>query len=91
MALQPASGTASCVATASGGLLPRLFTLASWGTRSGCFLLPFKLYPHEYLPVRQYGALCCPDFPLWVQSDGSSRQAFLSTKLVIFLRIPHFL
>ena len=21
------------------------------------------LYPHGYLPVRKYGALCCPDFP----------------------------
>lgn len=67
MILQPIRCTANCVTTIAGGLLLHLFTLIP-ASRNGYFLL-HCLCPHEQLPVRKYGALCCPDFPPFYKGD----------------------
>ena len=73
MTLQPIRRAARHLTVAPGGLLPRLFTrgvvapflerygspVRKWG---GCFLSRC-LCGCPRLPVRKYGALCCPDFP----------------------------
>ena len=62
MVLQPVRRTAGTCRHARGGLLPHLFTLT--GSRSLRRLFSVtRLSPHEDLPVRKDGALCCPDFP----------------------------
>ena len=76
MALQPIRRAAYRVATISGGLLPRPFTITStcgWRLSFSVTLL----CRHRQLPVREYGALCCPDFPLAAQCPhaGYTRQA----------------
>ena len=58
--LQPIRRTARCVATPPGGLLPHLFTLTTLRWRLFSVTL---LHPHEWLLVKKYGALRCPDFP----------------------------
>jgi hypothetical protein len=64
MVSQPIRCTASSVTTGTGELLPHLFTLVPIpSTREGRLFSVTLLYPHGYLPVRKYGALCCPDFP----------------------------
>ncbi len=65
MALQPIRRAACRVTTTSGGLLPHLFTIAPV-TRKWLRLLfsVTLLCRHRQLTVREYGALCCPDFPL---------------------------
>ena len=61
LALQPMGRTASDVATGTGGLLPRLFTLVpAEPGRLFSVTLP-RIFTR--LPVRKHGALCCPDFP----------------------------
>ena len=60
MTLQPIRRTASRIATGPGELLPHLFTLTGRVRRLFSVTL---LYPHGQLPVKKYGALCCPDFP----------------------------
>ena len=61
MTLQPIRRTASSIAGRPGELLPHLFTLTGQARR---FFSVTLLCPHEQLPVRKYGALCCPDVPL---------------------------
>src|SRR5664279_3266075 len=67
MVFQPIRFTPPAVACTDRELLPRVFTLTPPRTRGGgnflwhCLSLRL-LYP-ESLPVRKYGALCCPDFP----------------------------
>ena len=39
------------------------FSPLSRHVMSGWLFSATLLYPHGYLPVRKYGALCCPDFP----------------------------
>jgi len=41
-------------------LLPRVFTLTLSG---GIFFCGTVCCPRGHLPVKKYGALCCPDFP----------------------------
>ena len=41
-------------------LLPHVFTLTLAG---GIFFCGTVCYTCVYLPVKKYGALCCPDFP----------------------------
>ena len=60
MTLQPIRRTASYIAIRPGELLPHLFTLTGRVRRLFSVTL---LYPHGQLPVKKYGALCCPDFP----------------------------
>ena len=82
MVFQPIRCTAPDVATRTGKLLPHLFTLAAepWRrltlTRHSRRLFSVTLlYPRGYLPVRKYGALCCPDFPwlrLTLSHDGTA-------------------
>ncbi len=67
MVFQPIRCTASCVTTGTGELLPHLFTLIPTG--SGRLFSVALLYPHGYLPVRKYGALCCPDFPFRLSAE----------------------
>jgi hypothetical protein len=65
MVFQPIRCTAPCVAIGTGELLPHLFTLATSFAfaQEGRTFSVTLLYPRGYLPVRKYGALCCPDFP----------------------------
>ena len=51
---------ADAVTRAAGELLPHLFTLTGRVRRLFSVTL---LYPHGQLPVKKYGALCCPDVP----------------------------
>ena len=60
MTLQPIRRTASYIAIRPGELLPHLFTLTGRVRRLFSVTL---LYPHGQLPVKKYGALCCPDVP----------------------------
>ena len=62
MTLQPIRRTAPLVAKRDGELLPRLFTLTG-GSPLRRFFSVTLLKPCGLLPVRKYGALCCPDFP----------------------------
>ena len=62
LALQPIRRTARDIAVASGGLLPRLFTLTVSRKRRRLFSVTL-LCPFRQLSVKKYGALCCPDFP----------------------------
>ncbi len=77
LALQPMRCTAACIATGTGGLLPRLFTLITTGGRDGHFLLHYRglspafplgsMVPYvarTFLPAcarRQNGLLFCKD------------------------------
>ena len=65
LTLQPARCAACHIAVASGGLLPRLFTLAV-GLRWAAWAVVFChiTLPLPTAPRRECGALCCPDFPL---------------------------
>ena len=63
LTLQPIRCAARNVAIAPGELLPRLFTLTARRRRLFSVTL---LCRHRQLPVRKYGTLCCPDFPLAV-------------------------
>ena len=68
MALQPIRRAACRVATTPGGLLPHLFTITSSTRRGeGQSFSVTLLCRHRQLPVKEYGALCCPDFPLAAQ------------------------
>ena len=69
LTLQPIRRAAGYIAIAPGGLLPHLFTLTTKRWRLFSVTL---LHPREWLPVRKYGALRCPDFPL---ADADKRQA----------------
>ena len=60
MTLQPIRRTASYIAIRPGELLPHLFTLTGRIRRSFSVTL---LHPRGQLPVKKYGALCCPDVP----------------------------
>lgn len=64
LTLQPIRRAARHLAVAPGGLLPHLFTLTCEPkpNAGGCFLSRF-LHSLPRLPVKKYGALCCPDFP----------------------------
>ncbi len=71
MVFQPIRCTAHNVAIMTGKLLPHLFTLFrtfAFATTGWLFSVTL-LYPHGYLPVRKYGALCCPDFPLRLTTE----------------------
>lgn len=61
MILQLIRRTACIITNTTGRLLPYLFTLTSHKARR--LFSVTLLSPHELLPVRKYGALCCPDFP----------------------------
>ncbi len=61
MVFQPIGRTAEPCCHAHGELLPRLFTLTKRAWRLFSVTLP---QPRDRLPVRKYGALRCPDFPL---------------------------
>ena len=76
MALQPIRRAACRVTTTSGGLLPHLFTIAPV-TRKWLRLLfsVTLLCRHRQLTVREYGALCCPDFPLAAPEINLHQQA----------------
>ena len=66
MTLQPIRRTASRIATKPGELLPRLFTLTKQVWR---FFSVTLLCPCGQLPVRKYGALCCPDVPPFIADE----------------------
>ena len=66
MALQPKRQTATDITTGTGELLPHLLTLIP--PEAGRLFSSLLLYPHEYLSFREFGALCCPDFPLYPDS-----------------------
>lgn len=78
MILQPIRCTATIVTNSTGGLLPHLFTLTPnpqaldflsirRGNKAKVFMERLfsvtLLCSREQLPVKKYGALCCPDFP----------------------------
>ena len=68
MILQPIRRTASYVTIQTGELLPHLFTLTLFRKKTE-FQRLFSvtlLCSHKQLPVRKYGALCCPDFPHFI-------------------------
>ena len=68
MVLQPIRRTALFVAKQTGELLPHLFTLISAKRQRRLFSVTL-LCPHEQLPVKKYGALCCPDFPPFTRNE----------------------
>ena len=45
------------------------------------------LCPHEQLPVRKYGALCCPDFPHYHYNNATNRftEWYKDTKYYTFM------
>ena len=53
-------------------LLPHIFTLTPRQAQSGYFLWHWLFAVAGNLPVRKYGALCCPDFPH--PAHGKARQ-----------------
>lgn len=61
LTLQPIRSAARNVAIAPGGLLPRLFILTA--TRAAVIFCHFTP-TFRPAPRGEYGALCCPDFPL---------------------------
>ena len=73
LSLQPIRHAARDITIASGGLLPHLFTLTPVWRRLFSVTL---LYRYRQLPVKKYGALCCPDFPhtphAWVSDEMSA-------------------
>ena len=58
--LQPIRFTSSECRHPTRELLPRVFTLTLSG---GIFFCGTVCCPCRHLPVKKYGALCCPDFP----------------------------
>jgi len=55
-------------------LLPHIFTLTCRKFDIGGNFLWHFLFPQQRdLPVKKYGALCCPDFPLRFPSNRSDR------------------
>ena len=58
--LQPIRFTSSECHHPTRELLPRVFTLTPKG---GIFFCGTVCCPCGHLPVKKYGALCCPDFP----------------------------
>ena len=83
LTLQPARCAACHIAVASGGLLPRLFTLAV-GLRWAAWAVVFChiTLPLPTAPRRECGALCCPDFPLAPHSCASDEPAVPAQALV---------
>lgn len=78
---------APCITTEDGELLPRHFTMTSIVTsRLPIFCGTICIHQRRTLPVRKYGALCCPDFPLTVQ-DRKRQADLLSTNLRIYSTI----
>jgi len=73
MILQPIRCTATIVTNATGELLPRLFTLIPPKARR--LFSVTLLCSREQLPVRKYGALCCPDFPPYQNDKATNRLA----------------
>lgn len=74
MTLQPIRRTAYYITIVPGELLPHLFTLTFLKRRLFSVTL---LYPHGQLPVKKYGALCCPDFPPALQRATDQQTAIL--------------
>ena len=65
LVLQPIRGTADCVTTTTGELLPRLFTRSrSRHVETRWSFSVTLLQAFARLPVKKHGALRCPDFPL---------------------------
>ena len=65
LVLQPIRGTADCVATTTGELLPRLFTRSrSRHVETRWSFSVTLLQAFARLPLKKHGALRCPDFPL---------------------------
>lgn len=67
----------------SGELLPPLFTLTDARGLGGIFsvaLAVARRLPTKPLPVRKYGALCCPDFPLLHYCSNSDKPEQQSIK-----------
>ncbi len=60
----------------TGELLPHLFTLTP--PLAGRLFSVANLYPRGYLPFREYGALCCPDFPY--RLNGTMEQSAVFCK-----------
>ncbi len=91
MVLQPKRQTAIDIATETGELLPHLLTLTpipiDIGT--GRLFSSLLLYPHEYLSFREFGTLCCPDFPSRpdIYRDRDDETAYCIAKLII-LSLP---
>ena len=78
MALQPIRRAARHVAMTAGGLLPHLFTLApSSRGETGQLFSVTLLCRRRQLSVREYGALCCPDFPLAAHKSASDSTVLL--------------
>ena len=73
MILQPIRCTATIVTNATGKLLPHLFTLIPPLARR--LFSVTLLCSREQLPVRKYGALCCPDFPPYQNDKATNRLA----------------
>ena len=61
--LQPIRFTSAECRHPSRELLPHVFTLTPRQARGGIFFCGTFCYPFGHLPVKKYGALCCPDFP----------------------------
>ncbi len=73
---QPIRSTAVIVAHNTGRLLPCLFTLSSINIHLLRWLFSVTLlFSHENLPVRKYGSLRCPDFPLLLKSTKAIEQS----------------
>src|ERR1035437_7450783 len=96
MVFQPIRFTPPAVTCTDRELLPRVFTLSPV-TRGGNFLWHYlslrPLYPKS-LPVRKYGALCCPDFPprhrRGDRTNCCSRKDTNSSRLSLPLRFIKF-
>ncbi len=85
--LQPIRRTATNVTISTGELLPHLLTLIP--AKPGRLFSSPLLCPHEHLPFRKYGALCCPDFPpLPIKMGKSDRTiCYFSTLVLYFAQI----
>lgn len=63
-------------------------------TRQSSYFLLCNLYPRGYLRFPEFGALCCPDFPLFAfaNSDGTTycatkvMQLFVICNLILEIR-----
>jgi len=84
--LQPTRRTATNVTISTGELLPHLLTLNP--AKQGRLFSSPLICPHEHLPFRKYGALCCPDFPphLIKMRKSDRTICYFSTLRLYFLK-----
>ena len=83
LVFQPMRYTAVNITTNTGELLPHLFTLIANKLRR--LFSVALLYPHKHLPVRKHGALCCPDFPLFLIKETAIERLAIFYKINLYL------